>query len=206
MFLALAVYSGQYFVALLATPVGCALAWWMLRVRGERWHDVGVRPMRILRLLGVVVVAVPTLVIGTAVLASVLATATGLTPDTEQFNVVRGNTAMLVIGLLLVWTLAAFGEELIFRGFVMHTVHRLAVDTGLRWPWVWALAVSSLLFGLGHAYQGMAGIVLTGAIGLGYGLTYLAARRSLWASIITHGIYDTIGFVAVYLSLDRAPV
>ena len=64
--------------------------------------------------------------------------------------------------------------------------------------------LTSLLFGLGHAYQGLAGALLSGAIGLGYGAVFFAGRRNLWSSILTHGAYDTVGFVVVYMSWDAA--
>jgi membrane protease YdiL (CAAX protease family) len=32
-----------------------------------------------------------------------------------------------------------------------------------------------------------------------FGIAYLANGRNLWAPIIAHGVYDTIGFVLIYL-------
>lgn len=202
LFLTLALALGEDGLALLAVPTSALLAWGMLRLRGERWSDVGLRSARPRRLLVVVPVATLLLLVGSSVLAAAITAATGHGPDLSRFDALRGNPAMLVGGLLLVWTVAAFGEELVFRGFVMHSLHRLLA--GRRAAWTLAVLVSSILFGAAHLYQGVVGAILAGAIGVGYAVAYFAARRSLWGSILTHGAYDTVGFVVVYLSLDLA--
>jgi membrane protease YdiL (CAAX protease family) len=201
--LALAHFSGQDAVALLGVPTSLLLAWAMLRLRGERWADVGLRRAhRWGALLRVVGVAVLLLLVATTLLGYLLAAA-GWLPDISRFDPLRGDPAVLLAGLLLVWTTAAFGEEMLFRGFVMHSIHRLCRDAGWgRRPWAWALTLTAVLFGCGHAYEGPAGCVLAGAIGLGYGLTYFASRRSLWGPILAHGAYDTVAFVLVFLSWD----
>jgi len=57
-------------------------------------------------------------------------------------------------GLLVVWTTAAFGEEMLFRGIVLNCVASLAVRYGKTPNWTIGLVVSSVCFGLGHSYQG----------------------------------------------------
>ncbi|WP_174754922.1 CPBP family glutamic-type intramembrane protease [Arenimonas daejeonensis] len=49
----------------------------------------------------------------------------------------------------------------------------------------------------------MTGIVVTGCIGLVFGLLYLRLR-SLWPLVIAHGLVDTIGLVALYAGLMPA--
>ncbi len=62
-------------------------------------------------------------------------------------------------------------------------------------PLLLALAASSLAFGLGHIYQGRAGVLRTGLAGLGFGLLFLLTG-SLIPSIVLHAILDLQG---VYL-------
>ena len=55
------------------------------------------------------------------------------------------------------WTFAAFGEELAYRGYLFN---RAAEAFGSTLPAFWLAAViSSVLFGYGHFYKGPAGIV-----------------------------------------------
>lgn len=205
LFIGAALMTRQAPLAFLAVPSGVMLAWWMLRLRGERWADVGLRRVTSWpRLLLVVGLGTLLLLILTNVLVTVLAASTGLKPDLSDFDQLRGNTAVLIVGLLLVWTTAAFGEELLFRGFIMHTLQRLSKPRcGEVAAWLWAILVTALFFGAGHAYQGLAGGILTGLIGIGFTATFFAMRRNLWGAILTHGVYDSVGFVAVYLSLDQ---
>jgi membrane protease YdiL (CAAX protease family) len=105
--------------------------------------------------------------------------------------------AALVLGL--VWTFAAFGEEIAYRGYLLTR----AADVGNRSTaaYLVAVVVVAVLFGYGHFYKGPTGIVDSGVAGLILGAAYLAAGRNLWASILAHGFIDTVGVVAVYFGV-----
>ena len=56
---------------------------------------------------------------------------------------------------------------MVFRGFVMHSLHRLLrAATHDRTAWTLALLLTAVLFGAGHAYQGIAGALIVGAIAM----------------------------------------
>jgi membrane protease YdiL (CAAX protease family) len=59
---------------------------------------------------------------------------------------------------------------------------------------------SSLIFGLGHGYQGLAGIINTTTIGLLLGTLYLISKRNLWVNIVCHGVIDSISLISLYFS------
>ena len=101
--------------------------------------------------------------------------------------------------LVLVWVLAAFGEELAYRGYVLER----GATLGHRTPaaWVLAMVVISVLFGVGHVYQGAAGVASSTFAGLYLGGLYLATRRNLWLPILTHGFSDTIAVAVIFLGL-----
>jgi membrane protease YdiL (CAAX protease family) len=80
---------------------------------------------------------------------------------------------------------AGLCEEFIYRGFVMWY---LAILAG---PIVAVLA-SSLLFGLGHLYQGGRYVLRTGLVGLGFALLALLSG-SLWPGILAHAVADLVG-------------
>ena len=61
-----------------------------------------------------------------------------------------------------------------------------------------ASVASSALFGLIHTEQGLVGVVLTFVDAL----FYCALRlhfRSLWASVLAHGLLNTIGLTTYFL-------
>jgi membrane protease YdiL (CAAX protease family) len=58
---------------------------------------------------------------------------------------------------------------------------------------------SAALFGWGHAYQGLTGMLETALFGCVMAGLYLLARRQLWLPLIAHGVYDTLGFMLIYL-------
>ncbi|MEM6793274.1 MAG: CPBP family intramembrane glutamic endopeptidase [Acidobacteriota bacterium] len=118
---------------------------------------------------------------------------------------VEGNAGAALSLLAVVWTLVAFGEEILFRGFLLGELERLlagagsAGSAGSAVASAAAILFSSLLFGLGHAYQGLAGLWVTGILGAALGLLYVASRRDLWLLILTHGMVDTAALVILYL-------
>lgn len=73
-------------------------------------------------------------------------------------------------------------EEILYRGLLFATLVPL-VGT---WP---AVGISSLIFGLGHAYQGISGIVKTGMVGLTLALLTVFSG-SLFAAIVLHAVID----------------
>ena len=90
---------------------------------------------------------------------------------------------MVLFGLVSIS--AGICEELIFRGFLLRY---------LQWaPWGlslgWSLLISSALFGLAHAGQGLKGMLGTALIGLILGWLYLASG-SLLIPIIVHALID----------------
>ena len=99
----------------------------------------------------------------------------------------------------MAWTTAGFGEEIIWRGFVMTRVAGL-LGKGRR-AWVASLLITSIAFGLLHFYQGASGVVMTGTTGLLLGTLFLLSGRNLWLPIITHGMLNTISFLSIYFGL-----
>lgn len=88
-------------------------------------------------------------------------------------------------------------EELLYRGYLIW----------LFTPWVsvWGAAIlSSLLFGLGHVYQGAPGIVRTGLIGLGFAVGYVVTG-SLWWLIVAHILVNLFGGALAWRMQRLAP-
>jgi membrane protease YdiL (CAAX protease family) len=57
-----------------------------------------------------------------------------------------------------------------------------------------------MLFGLGHFYAGPGVALMVGFGALFSGVYFLIAGRNLWALILAHGIWDTLGITLIYLN------
>jgi membrane protease YdiL (CAAX protease family) len=182
-----------------STPVLLLFGWLMLWLRGAGWRDVGLkRPVSWTRtlLLGVGV-GVAYQFFSLYVIEPLLARMTGRLPDVSQFAPLVGNVFLLVLSFVVSWTLAAFAEEMAYRGYLMNRAACAA--GGTRAAWALSLVVVSALFGAVHLYQGASGMITAGLSGLLFGVLYLASGRNLWLPIIAHGVNDTIGFTLIYL-------
>jgi uncharacterized protein len=104
---------------------------------------------------------------------------------------------LLLLGVLLTWTLAAFGEEMVWRGYVMNRVADLGKRT--RLAWIVSLLAVNIVFGFAHSYQGITGIIDEGLMGVLLGAMYLASGRNLSVPIIAHGVADTTDLLLIFL-------
>lgn len=118
---------------------------------------------------------------------------TGHPPDLSAFHGVQGNWNAIWLGLPLIWVLAAFGEEWVYRGYLMN---RLADLLGSRATgWVASIVLVNVVFGLAHLYQGPTGMIEAGVDGLLFAIVYLACGRNLIAPMVAHGVQDTIDLI-----------
>lgn len=102
--------------------------------------------------------------------------------------------ALMMLGV--VWTFAAFGEEISYRGYILTRAADIGGRSRLAY-WI-ALIPMSVLFGLGHFYKGPSGMVDSGIAGLILGVAYLLSGKNLWAAVLAHGLIDTFGIVVLY--------
>lgn len=120
---------------------------------------------------------------------------TGQRQNLNQFAGLQGNLSMLLIFLALTWTLAAVGEETVYRGYIPTRIGE--VFRQQRAGIVLGVAVSSALFALAHTEQGVIGVIVTFLDALFF--SALRWRfRTLWAAVLAHGFNNTIGLVTFF--------
>jgi hypothetical protein len=95
-----------------------------------------------------------------------------------------GRTALFVALFCLA---VGYREELFYRGYAIRSMLSLGAGDTAAW------ALSSLLFAAGHAYQGPAGMLSSGLIGLVFGRAFLKGG-SLHALAWAHALFDFLLF------------
>ena len=172
----------------------------LLLPAGEGWRCVGLRtPASLGRAAALVICGYLAVAATMVVVTKLFLPALGLVPETATtFAGLRGNLGEYLYWLIPVaWGSAAFGEELVFRGFLQTRLESMfGTVTGAT-----AIAAigQAIIFGSLHAYLGLGGAILAGATGLVIGLVYVAGGRNLWICIILHGMIDTVSLTAIYL-------
>jgi membrane protease YdiL (CAAX protease family) len=177
------------------------LAWLSLRIRGLRWRDVGLvryESWRKTLLLGGLWGAVIEL-FELFVSQPLLMRWTGRAPDLELFRALHWNVKWTMIAIVGAWTLAAFGEEMVYRGYLMNRVAGVLRST--RAAWLFSVVLVSLLFGASHLDQGITGQLENFLDGLLLGAIYLVYDRSLSVPIVAHGVTDTIDLLLIFTGL-----
>jgi len=182
------------------TPYLFLLGWVSLRWRSLDWKDVGLSLKPDRSLITLLVVG---LVAGIGMEAlELFATQPLLTkllhrgPDLHELQRLVGNTQLLIVGIVLAWVLAAFGEETVYRGYLLNR----CVDFlgGSTVGWIASAIFITLLFGFAHVAQGPTGVIENIIDGAILAAVYLATNRNLLAPIIAHGIQDTVDVLLIY--------
>ncbi len=120
-------------------------------------------------------------------------------PNLQAFDPLKGSVALLPGSLILAWISGGIGEELLFRGYLLNRFVDLFGNS--TWGWIIAIILQAVVFASGHAYQGITGAVSAGITGLIFGAMFVASRRNLWLTVVTHGVFDTLSFLFVFFGL-----
>ena len=119
--------------------------------------------------------------------------------DLSAFDFLRGNLSNLLITLPLVWLSAAFGEEIIFRDYLMTRFSKIFGKSTLSI--FLNIIIFSLFFGYIHDYQGISGQLLSGITGAILAIIFHLNKNNLWLNIAVHEMIDTIALVSIYFGL-----
>jgi len=197
-FVAVVVADAYGLVPITQTIFLLPLIWIMLRLRGERWSEIGfARPDSFWWFIVVGVLAGVLMELFAVYVTTPLISAFfGVEPNYSELKDIRGNLTLLFLFIGLSWTLAAFGEEICFRGFLMKRLAQVFGESQVGW--IVALLLSSVLFGWGHTEQGVSGWIQEGLSGLILGILFLSAKRNLVVPIVAHGVSNTLAFVLIY--------
>lgn len=118
----------------------------------------------------------------------------------ERFTTLKGNTLLYIVGIASAIITAGFGEEIIWRGYILKRL--AAVFGNHNMAWIIALVLTSVLFGCLHFYQGMIGVIQTGITGFLLGVIFMVnGKKSLWINIVAHSVIDIISLTAIYFGM-----
>jgi CAAX protease family protein len=180
-------------------PILFVLGWISVRLRDGGWKAIGLRaPDSWLKTLAWAFVSAATIVVlSDLVVGPIAEKFLGAEHASKALATSNHDLGWTLRSLGLIWTFAAFGEEMGYRGYLMNR----AADLGGRSRLAFgaALIVESVLFGYGHYFKGPAGVIASTVSGLVLGATYLLARRNLWVPILAHGLRDTFAVVVILL-------
>ena len=184
--------------------------WTGLKLRGENWKHFGLTftisrreliKVFLLSLL-VFILAIASFIIGSIIMANI----TGIPENANMsgYTYLKDNFGMLLLTLSGVYIVSSFGEEVIYRAFLINRISELGGKT--KKSTTIAVILSSIIFGLIHYDWGAMGIVQTGFMGLVLGICYIKLKNKLWALILAHAYMDTILMVQLYLASNSSPL
>jgi membrane protease YdiL (CAAX protease family) len=179
--------------------------WIGLKLRGESWKAFGLTinsiSLRsaikfILLSLLVFVLAVAGFILGSIIMANITGIPEGA--NMTGYDYLKDNIGMLILTLAGVYIVSSFGEEVIYRGFLINRISQIGNDS--KNATIIAIILSSIIFGLIHYAWGPMGMVQTGFMGLALGICYIKFQKRLWILILAHASMDTILMIQMYIA------
>ncbi len=170
-----------------------ALLRMLLAYRGQSWRDLGLDQLRAWNIIEAFYAFLVCFCANLLFMGLILMLNPNLLEDHIQgLGEIseRLSKDMPLPGLLGLLLFIGVYEELIARGFLLT---RFQIIFGGRWG---PVISSSVIFGLGHFYQGWIGIAQTTVIGAV--LAYLTLHwRSLWPAIIAHSSLNLVSILTL---------
>ncbi len=192
-------------VVWVANVIMLLMIWTGLKLRGQSWSDFGLTFKSIsfkgcLKVFGlslvVFVIGVAAFIFGGIIMANI--TGVPESADLSIYDYLKDNLGMLFLSLVGVYIASSFGEELVYRAFLINRIAQLGA--GSKHATTIAVMLSSVIFGLVHYEWGPMGMIQTGFMGLTMGICYIKLKKRLWILILAHAYMDTILIVQMYLA------
>lgn len=124
---------------------------------------------------------------------------TGVPINYSSMQHLNGDLPTTIIWILIVWATAAFGEEIIFRGYLMRQFVKFFGES--RISLAINILVISYFFGYMHMQQGITGQLVAGSTGALFSIIFYMRKYDLWFTIMVHGIFNTLGMLSFYFGM-----
>ena len=182
------------------------VVWFGIKLRGESFKDLGLTFKSVtikqafnifLLSLLVLVIALAGFILGSIIMANITGIPEG-SADMSSYDYLKDNVGMLILTLVGVYIVSSFGEEVIYRGFLINRISQIGMNT--KKAQLVAVILSSLIFGFVHYDWGPMGVGQTTFMGLALGICYLKLKKRLWILILAHSYMDTILMVQMYMA------
>ena len=116
----------------------------------------------------------------------------------SNYDYLKDNVFMLFLTLGGVYIVASFGEEVIYRAFLINRISELGLSD--KKGKIVVVIISAIVFGFAHYSWGPMGIVQTTFMGLVLGFSYIYLKKKIWVLILAHAYMDTILMLQLYTS------
>jgi membrane protease YdiL (CAAX protease family) len=190
------VLAGDFIVP----PLSAVLVLVWVRVSHTPWAEIGyVRPKSWIGSLAVGVI------FGVAfkfVMKAIVMPMLGAPPINQAYHHLAGNTAAIPGMVFVMIVVAGFGEETLFRGYMLERLGKL-FGPG-PWAKVLIVLITSALFALAHySSQGLPGVEQAAITGLVFG-TIFAITGRIFMLMVAHAAFDLTALALIYWDLESA--
>ena len=124
---------------------------------------------------------------------------TGVPINYTNTEELRGNLPTTLTWLVVIWVTAAFGEEIIFRGYLMRQFVKFFGDSKVSL--IMNMLVFCSFFGYMHMQQGITGQIVATTVGALFFIIFYLRKYDLWFMVMIHRFFNTLGILSFYFGL-----
>jgi membrane protease YdiL (CAAX protease family) len=117
--------------------------------------------------------------------------------NVSDFDFIKHSFINYLLLLAIAWLIVIPYEEIVFRGFILSKIRNMLSSS--KWQFSIAGLITSVLFGLYHVQEGMAGVLNAFFFGIVVTWLYYKCKGNLWYLIFFHAVYDTFMLTAIRL-------
>ena len=173
--------------------------WLVLKYNGEKFSDIGFRFKSFHSRAALIgsIAAVAILSIMQLLVFPVLEHFIEFeSTDIGLYDFIKASKAQYLIIVVMGWLIGGFYEEIVFHGFIFTRLEQMIPG---KYATALGFVVSCILFGAYHLQLGSGDAFNALMVGGVYQGLFLYFKRDLWASIICHGVYNTMVMTLIYL-------
>ncbi len=174
-----------------------AAVWGLQKSRGESLWHIGLSPPESWGWAWKWGAVFAVLLYVISVLALLGLDSLGFKQTSQDFLFIKDNPFYYIFAITAIaWVSAGFGEEVVFRGFILRNLTVLFGDSKIGLGV--AVVAQAAVFAILHLNQDVGGAIAVFILALFFGGFFLKVGRNLWPLIIAHGLFDSFQFSLLY--------
>lgn len=115
--------------------------------------------------------------------------------DVGLNDTIQGGVFQFILMMIMGWLIGGFYEEIVFHGFIFTRLEKMFKG---KYSTQISFVITAVFFGAYHIQLGALGMINALVVGAVYLSVFLFFKRSLWHSIMCHGIYNTMVMTLMY--------
>ncbi len=120
--------------------------------------------------------------------------------DLESFDKLEGDLPNTLLTIGFSWIVISTLEEVVYRTYLIGRFEDL-FGSGI-WSTILAIIIPAVVFGMGHLYQGVGGVIQETFYAILIGVIFVRSKKHFWMVYLIHGFANTWFLLLEYFGIS----